>query len=50
MKLPVHTVSAAGLVQRGDEVLLIKIRDAAGNFPADWWNRVRASSKVSSVR
>ena len=33
MKLPVHTVSAAGLVQRGDEVLLIKNPRRGWEFP-----------------
>ena len=33
MKLPVHTLSAAGLVQRGDEVLLIKNPRRGWEFP-----------------
>ena len=33
MKLPVHTLSAAGLVQRGNEVLLIKNPRRGWEFP-----------------
>ena len=33
MKLPVHTISAAGLVKRGDEVLLIKNPRRGWEFP-----------------